>query len=117
MGKHCQGQSEVNIDGIGPTIRAEHHGNIEFRRLSKEHGGKINEELEIGLPERRLTPRECALIQSFPPDYQFIIPKSRNRFLISASSAYKLIGNAVPPLLAYHIAKRIEKLWTLYFKS
>lgn len=117
MGKHCQGQSEVNINGIGPTIRAEHHGNIEFRRLSIEHGGRITEELVAGLPERRLTPRECALIQTFPPDYQFVIPKSGNRFLISSSSAYKLIGNAVPPLLAYHVAKRLESLWTLYFKS
>jgi hypothetical protein len=31
--------------------------------------------------------------------------------------AYKLIGNAVPPLLAYHIAKRIEKLWNIYFNQ
>ena len=41
MGKHCQGQTEVKLDGISPTIRSEHHGNIEFRRLSLEHGGKI----------------------------------------------------------------------------
>ena len=40
MGKHCQGQQEVRLDGLAPTIRSEHHGNIEFRRLSKEHGGK-----------------------------------------------------------------------------
>ncbi len=117
MGKHCQGQSEVNMNGIGPTIRAEHHGNIEFRRLSKEHGGKIIRELEMGLQERRLTPRECALIQTFPPDYQFVISQSETRFIVSASSAYRLIGNAVPPLLAYHLAKRLEKLWSLYFKS
>lgn len=35
-----QGQTEINIKGLGPTIRSEHHGNIEFRRLSEEHGGK-----------------------------------------------------------------------------
>ena len=64
-----QGQTEIHYDGLGPTIRSEHHGNIEFRRLSKEHGGKIDEELNRGLQERRLTPRECALIQTFPPDY------------------------------------------------
>jgi len=40
---------------------------------------------------------------------------SGNRFFVSPSSAYKIIGNAVPPLLAYHIAKRIEKIWNLYF--
>ena len=118
MGKHCQGQTEIKLDGIAPTIRAEHHGNIEFRRLSKENGGKIELELKNGLYERRLTPRECALIQTFPPDYKFVIENSNGRkgsFLVSPSQAYKIIGNAVPPLLAYHIAKRIENIWDLYF--
>ena len=118
MGKHCQGQTEINLNCISPTIRAEHHGNIEFRRLSVANGGKQLEELlNKKLKERRLTPRECALIQTFPPDYDFVIPMSGNRFLVSPSSAYKIIGNAVPPLLAYHIAKRIEKLWSLYFNK
>lgn len=48
MGKHCQGQTEINPNGIGPTIRAEHHGNIEFRRLSKANGGKNDKELKKG---------------------------------------------------------------------
>ena len=64
------------MDGIGPTIRSEHHGNIEFRRLSEEHGGRYEKELKEGKKERRLTPRECALIQTFPPDYSFVIKKS-----------------------------------------
>ena len=118
MGKHCQGQTEINMNGIAPTIRAEHHGNIEFRRLSIENGGKQVYELKaLNLKQRRLTPRECALIQTFPPDYEFVIPSNNSRFFISASSAYKLIGNAVPPLLAYHIAHRIESLWNLYFNK
>ena len=118
MGKHCQGQTEINLNCISPTIRAEHHGNIEFRRLSVANGGKQLEELlNKKLKERRLTPRECALIQTFPPDYDFVIPMSGNRFFVSPSSAYKIIGNAVPPLLAYHIAKRIEKIWNLYFNK
>ena len=118
MGKHCQGQTEINLEGIGPTIRAEHHGNIEFRRLSISNGGKLLDELNAGeMDERRLTPRECALIQTFPPDYEFVVPGSGAKFFISPSSAYRLIGNAVPPLLAYHVAKRIEKLWPLYFNQ
>lgn len=118
MGAHCQGQKEVTMDNIGPTIRSEHHGNIEFRRLSLEHGGTHINELEKGLAERRLTPRECALIQTFPPDFQFVIPKDYGwkRFIVSASGAYKVIGNAVPPILAYHIAMRIQNLWSTYFK-
>lgn len=120
MGKHCQGQTEVKLSGIAPTIRSEHHGNIEFRRLSKKNGGQSDSELKKGLKERRLTPRECALIQTFPFDYQFVLANRSGRkgsFLISPSQAYKIIGNAVPPLLAYHLAKRIETVWDLYFKS
>jgi len=120
MGRHCQGQTEIKPDGIAPTIRAEHHGNIEFRRLSKKNGGIITEELSKGLKERRLTPRECALIQTFPPDYEFVIPKQHGRkgsYLVSPSKAYKVIGNAVPPLLAYNLATRIQEVWDLYFKK
>lgn len=118
MGAHCQGQKEVLMDKIAPTIRSEHHGNIEFRRLAQEHGGVNTQELIDGLKERRLTPRECALIQTFPPDFKFVMPSndSCTRFKVSASGAYKVIGNAVPPLLAYHIAKRIEEIWPIYFK-
>lgn len=116
MGKHCQGQTEVNLDGIGPTIRSEHHGNIEYRRLSAEHGGKNVDELDKGMIERRLTIRECARIQTFPDDYKFVLPSENGEKGVSASDAYKLIGNAVPPLLAYHIAKRLEDNWEKYFK-
>lgn len=115
MGSHCQGQIEVNLTSVSPTIRAEHHGNIEFRRLSRENGGKILHELDLSLKERRLTPRECALIQTFPPDYDFVTPKTGKRFVVSPSAAYKIIGNAVPPLLAFHIANRLEEVWSLYF--
>ena len=48
---------------------------------------------------RRLTIRECARIQSFPDDYEFKYSNIRN--------GYKMIGNAVPVELAYHIAKAI----------
>lgn len=116
MGKHCQGQAEIHLDGLGPTIRSEHHGNIEYRRLSIEHGGKMTGELKAGLPERRLTPRECALIQTFPPDYPFVsFKEDSKRFKVSQSGAYKVIGNAVPPLLAYNIARRLQDLWPVYF--
>ena len=115
MGKHCQGQTEVKLDNISPTIRSEHHGNIEFRRLSVEHGGTYTNELNDGKEERRLTIRECARIQTFPDNYDFIIKNSNKNLSVSASKAYKLIGNAVPPLLGFHIAKRIETLWNKYF--
>lgn len=116
MGKHCQGQTEVNIHGLAPTIRSEHHGNIEFRRLSRDHGGKYTREMDMnGFKERRLTPRECALIQTFPPDFPLVIPGIGKRFFVSPSAAYKAVGNAVPPLLAYHFALRMEEIWSDYF--
>ena len=97
-----QGQVEINLNSISPTIRAEHHGNIEFRRHL--NGININEK---DLPERRLTIRETGLIQTFPPNFIF------NKKIDMTS--YKYIGNAVPPLLSYIIADKIEELLLEYF--
>lgn len=47
---------------------------------------------------RRLTPKECALIQSFPKLFKFIG---------SENEVYQQIGNAVPPKMAFTIAKSI----------
>lgn len=115
LNPRLQGQQEVKLDGIGPTIRSEHHGNIEFRRLSAEHGGKYLDELSSGMQERRLTIRECARIQTFPDDYKFILPSIDGMKNVTSSDAYKIIGNAVPPFLAYNLARRLQENWGLYF--
>lgn len=98
-----QGQKEIDLDSFAPTIRAEHHGNIEFRR----HENSTINPSECDLPERRLTLREAGLIQTFPPDYVFTERKS----MVS----YKYIGNAVPPLLGYLIARKVDRLILDYF--
>jgi DNA (cytosine-5)-methyltransferase 1 len=49
--------------------------------------------------ERRMSVRECAIIQSFPDDFIFEG---------SMASMYQQIGNAVPVLLANKIAKEIK---------
>ena len=92
-----QGQKEVGLDEFAPTMRAEHHGNIEFRRI---RGGKN----EANLPERRLSVREAALIQTFPPNCKLTEPDR------PSSKAYKPIGNAVPPLLGYIIARKVQQV-------
>jgi DNA (cytosine-5)-methyltransferase 1 len=98
-----QGQTEIDLYGFAPTIRSEHHGNIEYRALARERGGR-----NPG-PERRLSIRECARLQSFPDTYEFV------PVIKSMSEAYKLIGNAVPPVLGWHLAKNFEKNWDLLF--
>ena len=79
-----QGNSTIDKNDFAPTMRAEHHGNIEFH-----YNGK-----------RRLSAREAARIQSFPDDFIFYP---------STSSAYKQIGNAVPPVFAWHVASAIQQ--------
>jgi DNA (cytosine-5)-methyltransferase 1 len=71
-------------------MRAEHHGNIEFRN-----------------DKRRLSVREAGLIQTFSPTFKFTEK--------SMSLPYKFIGNAVPPLLSYLIADKVNFLLTNHF--
>ena len=59
---------------------------------------------------RALTCRELARLQTFPDDYDFVIPAVQKGTGVSASDAYKIIGNAVPPLLAKAIADAILKV-------
>jgi len=49
---------------------------------------------------RRLTVRECARVQTFPDDFEFIYTH--------IAAGYKMIGNAVPVDLAKHIAFSIK---------
>ncbi len=48
---------------------------------------------------RRMTVREVARVQSFPDNFKFIYD--------DVNIGYKMIGNAVPVNLAYHVAKQI----------
>lgn len=90
--KKMQGNNRIAADKPSPTIRAEHHGNIEahYRTTLSDKNDMAG--------WRRLSVRECARLQSFPDTYNFTA---------SASSAYKAIGNAVPPVMAWNIARAV----------
>jgi DNA (cytosine-5)-methyltransferase 1 len=53
---------------------------------------------KLGL--RRLSPRECAAVQTFPADWRFVGKRT---------DQYRLVGNAVPPLLAEQIGLALLK--------
>jgi DNA (cytosine-5)-methyltransferase 1 len=59
---------------------------------------------------RRLTVRECMRLQSFPDWWRF--PGS-----VSVSKRYKLVGEAIPPILAYRIAVAFGKALGLPVKE
>ncbi len=77
-----QGQKAIVADAPSPTIRAEHHGNIQFHYRLR----------------RRLSVREAARLQSFPDTFEL----SENQ-----SAGYKMVGNAVPPVMAWHLARSV----------
>ena len=77
-----QGSRRLIADRPGYTIRAECHGNIQFH---------------YRLP-RRISMREAARIQSFPD--KFI-------FMSGLRQIERQVGNAVPPVLAWHVANSV----------
>ncbi|MDD4025179.1 MAG: DNA cytosine methyltransferase [Kiritimatiellae bacterium] len=79
-----QGNRHLIADRPGYTIRAECHGNIQFH---------------YSLP-RRISMREAARIQSFPDSF---------RFVSGIRETERQIGNAVPPVLAWHVARAVAK--------
>lgn len=61
----------------------------------------------FGHPEqdRSITPREAALLQTFPRHYRFVKPREQ----VFIARAGRLIGNAVPPRLAFFIGKELVR--------
>lgn len=66
--------------------------------LAKYSLNSIDPVLPVGRKYRRFTPREVARIQSFPDSFE--LTNSENR-------QYRALGNAVPPVLMWHVSKKI----------
>ena len=79
-----QGDHDNKIGQLAYCIRANARARIQFH-------------YEL---ERRLTVRECARLQSFPDE--FVFP-------FAAMTNMTQIGNAVPPILAHHVAKTVAE--------
>jgi DNA (cytosine-5)-methyltransferase 1 len=77
-----QGNRTLKADRPADTIRAECHGNIQWH---------------YSLP-RRISMREAARFQSFPDDFIFAAKLRETE---------RQVGNAVPPVLAWHVAKAV----------
>jgi|CXWL01.1.fsa_nt_gi DNA (cytosine-5)-methyltransferase 1 len=77
-----QGNRKLIQDRPGYTIRAECHGNIQYH---------------YRLP-RRISMREAARIQSFPDKFLFVS---------GLRETERQVGNAVPPILAWHVANSV----------
>lgn len=78
-----QGDRRLDPERPAPTIRAECHGNIQYHYC---------------LP-RRISMREAARFQSFPDNFVFD-GKLRE--------TERQVGNAVPPIMAWHIAGAVQ---------
>ncbi len=79
-----QGSRKLKADKPSTTIRAEHHGNIQWHYSL----------------DRRISLREAARLQSFPDAF---------KFPCAMRPTERQIGNAVPPALAWHIAKAVRE--------
>ena len=94
QGQYFKASKAKNGNGQGDETNPADHPSYTIRANAKS---RIQFHYNLG---RRLTVRECARLQTFPDTFAF--PHS-------ATASIMQIGNAVPPLLAYEIAKSLCK--------
>jgi DNA (cytosine-5)-methyltransferase 1 len=73
-----------------------YHGDKPSKTIDTGHRNHFHYELN-----RVPTIRENARLQSFPDDFIFIGTKTQQN---------RQVGNAVPPLLGYHLGKQIQRI-------
>lgn len=87
---HCINPRDLYMDRPARTLTC--------RNLAGATGDMHRIKLEDGR-RRRILPREAARLQSFPDWFEFVGKET---------SVFNQIGNAVPPMLAYNIARQVK---------
>ena len=85
----------------GRVMRLDEPCNTISAHLAKVSLNSTDPVYMVGNRYRRFSTREAARIQSFPDNF--------NLNSVSQGRQYKAIGNAVPPVLMWYIAKQLEK--------
>ena len=88
----CVTERNLHLDRPARTLTC--------RNLSGSTGDMHRIKLKNG-KKRTLTVREAAILQTFPEWY---------KFSGTEQSKFKQIGNAVPPMMAYHIARKVKSI-------
>lgn len=91
LNSFCDVYGRMAWDRPAPTIKREcsHVGNGRYTHPEQD---------------RLCTVREMAILQGFPRDYRFPIASRKN--------AYRNIGDAVPPLISFQVARLVEWMFT-----
>jgi DNA (cytosine-5)-methyltransferase 1 len=92
LASKCITERDLHLDRPARTLTC--------RNLSGSTGDMHRIKLPNG-EKRTLTIKEAAKLQTFPDWYEF---KG------SEASIFKQIGNAVPPMMSYHIARKVKEI-------
>lgn len=90
----------------GRAMRLDEPCNTVSAHLAKVSLNSTDPVFMVGKRYRRFSTREAARIQSFPDTFKFDS--------VSQVRQYKAIGNAVPPVLMWHIIQSLHKVTTVH---